>query len=573
MKRGLNDTALVMSISVSAFAASISITRDSSYSGTGDGNTYKYYKVFSASYTSNTSTGGGSTNGAPGDVSASAQNAAYTATAAVAVKLGSWATPVYYTAEDTLPEGKQVGDLKSGGWTRAEGNEWFDLTPIAGTTNYNVTWANSAETAETVQAAAAWLIDNEAYEAGPTALTFADGKWTSGNIDAGYYLVEGATGKNLVAATTDVTIAEKNVYPPLDKTQKDEEDGSNYGDATVDVAVGDVIDYQVKVTIPATAAVGDKILVYDNNSVGLTYNNDVAVTANTGKATVGESNYSGEGAVTGAAWQRLITVTDGSQGKDVVFSFTMTVNDSAIVDTGKENESGLKYGPGTGTTPWPYESTPDKVEYKTYFGGIEKVDGSNSSTKLANVEFTLKEGTNEFKVSKPSGKDYYIYDPAGSSTVVTATDGTIKIRGLDNNKTYTLTETNNPNAGYNMLAEPVTLTLSEDIVSSTTYTPVAAGAAFDANTTYYTKNGDNYVEATGLAAFEDGVTYYTAETTGSSSYDGTTADTWQDVVNNKGTVLPSTGGIGTTIFYVVGSILVVAAGVLLITKKRMSREG
>ena len=45
------------------------------------------------------------------------------------------------------------------------------------------------------------------------------------------------------------------------------------------------------------------------------------------------------------------------------------------------------------------------------------------------------------------------------------------------------------------------------------------------------------------------------------------------IENNKGTLLPSTGGIGTTIFYVVGSILVVAAGVLLITKKRMSREG
>ena len=47
----------------------------------------------------------------------------------------------------------------------------------------------------------------------------------------------------------------------------------------------------------------------------------------------------------------------------------------------------------------------------------------------------------------------------------------------------------------------------------------------------------------------------------------------KEIENNSGTVLPSTGGIGTTIFYVVGSILVVAAGVLLITKKRMSREG
>ena len=53
--------------------------------------------------------------------------------------------------------------------------------------------------------------------------------------------------------------------------------------------------------------------------------------------------------------------------------------------------------------------------------------------------------------------------------------------------------------------------------------------------------------------------------------DGTTVDEIE-VLNQSGTQLPSTGGIGTTIFYVVGSILVVAAGVLLITKKRMGRE-
>ena len=62
-----------MSMGISnAFAASITISRDDSYDGTGDGNVYKYYKVFSASYESNTSTGGGSDAGAPGDITASA---------------------------------------------------------------------------------------------------------------------------------------------------------------------------------------------------------------------------------------------------------------------------------------------------------------------------------------------------------------------------------------------------------------------------------------------------------------------------------------------------------------------
>ena len=62
-------------------------------------------------------------------------------------------------------------------------------------------------------------------------------------------------------------------------------------------------------------------------------------------------------------------------------------------------------------------------------------------------------------------------------------------------------------------------------------------------------------------------------TVSGSDTDTTTLSVSKTIENNSGTVLPSTGGIGTTIFYVVGSILVVAAGVLLITKKRMSREG
>ena len=70
----------------------------------------------------------------------------------------------------------------------------------------------------------------------------------------------------------------------------------------------------------------------------------------------------------------------------------------------------------------------------------------------------------------------------------------------------------------------------------------------------------------------------TLDKTNAKSDDPTTAETETyfniaEIPNTEGTSLPSTGGIGTTIFYVVGSILVVAAGILLITKKRMGREG
>ena len=542
-----------------AATVKIEIEQDSTYAGDASdadgGRVMSYYKVFSADYgtdfTGNSAGGGYDGDGTPGAVTGDEDHpVSYKASSTVASKLGTW-------------------DATNKTWTKATGNLWFKLTPIAGSTDYSVEWDNNAKDADTVQAAAKWLKQNNVYDSTGT-LTYdtTTKKWSASGLDKGYYIVESVAGDNLIAATTDVTIKEKNDYPPLDKTQADEDNTTQTNDDK-NVAVGDELTYQVKVTIPKTAKVGDKILVWDKAYTGLEYvANSLTVNENTGNATVGTSDYSGDGAATGVTWQRLITVTSGSQGKDVIFEFKMKVTSDALTSTDKKNESGLKYGRGEGTNPFPYESTPDKVEYKTYFAGIEKVDGQNASTKLANVEFTLKEGNAEFKVSKASGKDYYVYDPNGSSTVVTDANGLIKIRGLDSDKTYTLTETKNPNPGYNMLAEPATLTLKLDTYGSTSYD---VASEYDASATYYTKDGDNYVEATvaDADAFAAG-TFYTKTETSGSTYDGTTADKFDDIENNKGTILPSTGGIGTTIFYIIGAILVIGAGVLLVTRRRMN---
>ena len=534
---------------------SITVTRDTTtYNGEADADSrnFTWYKVFSASYgddfTGNSNGDGGydATTGAP------------------LAPTGDTTNPVSYTATPTVAAALGTIDATTHAWTTKAGNLWFDLTYIPGTGNYSVTWRKDVATdAATAQAAAKWLVANGAYEKTGT-LTFGGSgntaAWSADGLDKGYYVLESEAGDNLIAATTDVEVKEKNEYPPLDKTQADE-DNTTKDDTTRDVAVGDKLDYNVKVTIPKTAKVGDKILVYDKASQGLTYNNDLVATPATDV-----SDYTGT-ADSDWTWYKLITVTANNKGTDINFTFSMTVNSNAIVDTDKANESGLKYGRGEGQNPFPYESTPDKVEYKTYFAGIE-----NASIKLAGVKFTLKEGTAEFKVSKPSGKDYYIPDANGSSEVVTAADGTIKIRGLDEDKTYTLTETENPNEGYNMLAEPVTLTLYEDTTGTITYTPATE---YDANAEYYTKSGDTYTAATvDQATFEAAAegTYYTKSESSTSAYDTAAADpdTWTDVQNNKGTILPSTGGIGTTIFYIIGAILVIGAGVLLVTRRRMN---
>ncbi len=161
-----------------------------------------------------------------------------------------------------------------------------------------------------------------------------------------------------------------------------------------------------------------------------------------------------------------------------------------------------------------YEAVPKEVETKTHKFTFDKVDGS---TKLTGAEFNLqiKGGAVLDLVEVTAGEVYRVAtaeDTTTTKTIVTA-GKTITINGVDSDVTYQLVETKAPAGGYNKLEQPKDVT-------------VDAG-----NSTHV------------------------------------------DVENNKGTVLPSTGGIGTTIFYVVGSILVVAAGVLLVTKKRMSREG
>jgi len=476
--------AMVMTLGMGtkAFAASITITQDGSYQGTDGeaGRVYSYYKVFSADPAEDFTQDfeGGHDDGTAVTEQGEGK-VAYTATPAVAAKLGTI-------------------DPTTKAWTTNAGNEWFDLTYISGTGNYSVQWREGvAVDADTVQAAAAWLIDNEAYENGPTEMAYADKKWTASGLTDGYYIVKGDTGANLVAVTgDDIEIKSKNTYPPVEKTQADEDENVQT-DQDKNVAVGDVLTYTIKVTVPATAAVNETIAVYDKPSAGLELQGNVTVNP-AGAAAAGTPE-------AGEAWRQIITVTDALKGQEVTFTFNMLVTDAALADATKENDGGLVYNT--------YESIPSKVNFKTYFSGIEKIDGT-SKEALENVVFTLKENGTDFPVKLVG--DYYVYDANGSADVKTNADGKIIIRGLDSDKKYTLTEKENPNPGYNMLAEPVELTLEED-------------------------KADNAYKTTDFI----------------------------DVENNQGTVLPSTGGIGTTMFYVIGAALVLGAGIVMVCKRRV----
>ena len=133
------------------------------------------------------------------------------------------------------------------------------------------------------------------------------------------------------------------------------------------------------------------------------------------------------------------------------------------------------------------------------------------------------------KSAAPLGgnNEYLIADSTTTTGVdlVTPSDGLININGLDAG-TYYLKEIKAPD-GYNTLTEPVTLT----IAAEHTETSIKVG----------------------LGTVDSGTMT-------------------KIVINNSGVVLPSTGGMGTTIFYVVGGLLMVGAAVLLVTKKRMQKN-
>ena len=195
-----------------------------------------------------------------------------------------------------------------------------------------------------------------------------------------------------------------------------------------------------------------------------------------------------------------------NRGKEIEVKYTAILNNKAVVDKPEKNTVTLAYGED-------YTSKPKEVETNTYSFDFDKVDGKNIATKLTGAKFELKRDNTVLPlVVIEEGKTYRIAmsDDTATVTEITTKGATVTINGLDTDATYYLHETKAP-TGYNVLESDVEVKVGE---------------------------------------------------TGKFDH--------QDIKNYKGTVLPSTGGMGTTVFYVVGGILVVGAAVLLISKRRMS---
>jgi len=383
------------------------------------------------------------------------------------------------------------------------------------------------------------------------------------NLSEGYYIIKDVTtfeaGSEdqadlvVVQVLDNVTITAKAGTTEFDKKVADRNDSTmkptaydEYGN-TSDYDVGDDVPYEVTITLPAnfSSYTTYQMRVHDKMDAGLSFNNDVKVYVGD-SATPLTSGYvvNFPSDTDGETFDIYFAEVVGLAGAGDNVKFTVTYSAKLTGDNvvygnpGNKNEAWLTYS-NNPTTGGEGGTTPHKTTVTfTYKLEVDKTDGTNP---LPGAEFALKklvmaeDGTTSWTTLA------LIKNDAG--TVFT-------FDGLDDGL-YMIEETATP-TGYNSI-DPIYFSVVAEHSDKLT------------NLVVKQTNAEGTVLDTDKATAEFDVTLTkTSETANDAGLIKT------EVVNNKGAVLPSTGGIGTTIFYVVGGVLVLAAIILLVTKKRMS---
>ena len=391
-----------------------------------------------------------------------------------------------------------------------------------------VTWVEGADAAAFAKAAQKYAKDNSIAYQGTTTATSTTVSFT--NLDLGYYLVDTTLGTLCALDTTNpnVVMEEKNEVPQNVKTVEEDSTGI-YGEKN-DADIGQTVNF--KSTIKAQAG-AENYVFHDTMSAGLTYTGVTGVKLN--GTTVDASNYTvvAQNLTDGCTFEVRFTQAfcDTLKKDDViVISYAATLNENAKVGIqGNPNSSKLSYGDSSTTD----KNVTPSSETKTYTWDMEVLKYANGDeTKvLKDAQFVLLNSSKDKVATVVNGKFaswVAVPDAAEDGTITwptntvltTGEDGKIVIKGLDAD-TYYLREVKAPD-GYNKLAADVEVRIS------------------------------------GATEGEDGKLTYTTVVA--------------KVNNQSGTELPSTGGIGTTIFYVIGAALVIGAIVILVAKKRAGAE-
>lgn len=351
-------------------------------------------------------------------------------------------------------------------------------------------------------------------------------------LDLGYYLVDSSVGTLCSLDTTkpDSTIEEKNGVPSVEKGVSNIQNGTY--ESTNNASIGDTVYFQTTITAQPGA---QNYVLHDKMTKGLTLKND-SIVVKKGESPVATSYYTLKTSDFNddCTFEIVFGQTfcdDLQKDEKITVTYSATLNESAVIaGEGNKNETWLKYGENINL-----ETTHPITDTKTFEMNVFKFyykdkKNSDKETGLAGATFKLTKDSQDavnigfVKTSNETATDdvYRVAKRGETGTVATITSpksGKFTIQGLGAG-TYYLTETKQPD-GYNKLSGPVTVVIDKDGQVKV-------------------KNGDAYDEVTQVK-----------------------------VENKSGTVLPSTGGAGTTMIYLIGGALVLGSGVVLVTKRRV----
>ncbi len=423
-----------------------------------------------------------------------------------------------------------------------------------GITDGYVTWVDNADAAAFAAEAIAYAKANDvAAVAAVTEDKSTEEKIvTFENLPLGYYLVDSSAGVlcSLNTTATAAEITEKNGVPTNEKEVYEDDWGK-----TSDGSIGDVVPFRSTITATKGA---ENYVFHDKMDDGLTFN-PKSVVITRGGVEVDESNYTllvegteddeyGNPAHNGCTFEIVFDeefcaslCPDNIESETIVVSYEAVINANAVIKDAEDNTSYLSYGDDSYSTE---NRTPDSTT-KTYTWGFNVLKYTTNETgdevKLADAEFVLYRETAGAEGAAVT-KEYAVLNAATdeitgwtttdteATTLKSDAEGSIIINGLDSGE-YFLEETKAP-AGYNKLDAPI---------------PVTIEAA-------ETENEDTGVKTLAAVVMDAAQVPLTNDTV--------------KVLNKAGLLLPSTGGIGTTVFYVAGAILMLGAVVVMIAKKR-----
>ena len=366
-------------------------------------------------------------------------------------------------------------------------------------------------------------------------------------VAAGYYLFKdtttGISGNTYIAEVVgNVLIKAKNSHVPgFEKKLKDTNDTEGTTTDWQDVAdhdIGDAIPFKLEGTVPAdydAEYTSYYFAFHDEEESGLTFNsNSIKVYVDDVEIKTGfeVKTSTTDGCSFEVVFSDLKAIKAVHAGSKIRVEYTSTLNPNAVIGgNGNLNKAQLEYSNNPRDTSSKDKTVWDNVVVFTYQVVVNKYANSvGENNKLKGAEFTLtkklKDGTTKVIAAAKSeeGKQF-------------------TFKGLDDGE-YTLTETVTPE-GYNTI-DPITFTVT-----------ATHGTEWDGEGV----RGDLITAFTGNAASGE-ITFTPDKGTGALT---------TNVINKSGTTLPSTGGMGTTVFYVVGGGLMAVAVVLLVTKKRMEK--